>query len=267
MPLHFSSPVQLAVSRSGPKLPLTPPRLFSPTVFRLPAAPRSIQKGSSLADLLGPDSVDCLAHKLALAWPTFDGAGFRRAALTGLGPLGILDRGRHLSDALKKSPAALQGRHQSDARLSHTASGRDSRPRAGRVFLPAASLLGRGLRARPGAQRRARHVRGLDARAARAHAPLQRRVFHAAVSHPGTGANTRSASGVDARLRPACAPALLVGLASAPAVGRAHPGVGARPAAGIANSRGAQGQPRPLRPPQRAQPLRRNRQRPSDAGV
>ena len=68
---------------------------------RLPAAPRSIQKGSSLKDLLGREAGDCLAHNLALAQPGFDGAAFRRAALAGLEPLGILDRGQHLAQALR----------------------------------------------------------------------------------------------------------------------------------------------------------------------
>lgn len=66
----------------------------------IPAAPRAIQKDVPLKDLLGPEAVDCLAHNLALVWPDFDAACFRAAALDGLEPLGILDRGRKLGDAL-----------------------------------------------------------------------------------------------------------------------------------------------------------------------
>lgn len=69
--------------------------------FRLPAAPRSILKGSSLATLLDREAVDCLAHNLGVVHSGFDANGFRRAAMTGLAPLGILDRGHHLARALR----------------------------------------------------------------------------------------------------------------------------------------------------------------------
>ncbi|MBL9138216.1 MAG: hypothetical protein JNK85_20270 [Verrucomicrobiales bacterium] len=69
--------------------------------FRLPAAPRSILKGSSLAALLDREAVDCLAHNLGVVYTGFDRAGFRRSAMTGLAPLGILDRGHHLACALR----------------------------------------------------------------------------------------------------------------------------------------------------------------------
>jgi len=68
---------------------------------RLPAAPRSIQKGSTLKDLLDREAVDCLAHNLMLAHPRFDGPAFRRTALKGLEPLSILRRGEHLARALR----------------------------------------------------------------------------------------------------------------------------------------------------------------------
>ena len=71
------------------------------SALRLPSAPRSIQKGSSLKALLDREAVDCLAHNLALAHPEFDAGSFRRAALVGLEPLGILDRGQHLAQALR----------------------------------------------------------------------------------------------------------------------------------------------------------------------
>jgi hypothetical protein len=60
---------------------------------RIPDAPKSILKGNSLKDLLGPEAVACLAENIAGVSPSFDADGFRRDALTGLGPLGILDRG------------------------------------------------------------------------------------------------------------------------------------------------------------------------------
>lgn len=68
---------------------------------RLPAAPRSIQKGSSLATLLDREAIDCLAHNIALVHPKFDAAAFRDTALDGLKPLAILQRGQHLAKALR----------------------------------------------------------------------------------------------------------------------------------------------------------------------
>jgi len=68
---------------------------------RLPAAPRSIQKGSSLGDLLDREAIDCLVHNIRLVHPRFDGAAFRRTAMDGLKPLAILQRGHHLARALR----------------------------------------------------------------------------------------------------------------------------------------------------------------------
>ncbi len=68
---------------------------------RLPAAPRAIAKGSSLAALLDAEAIDCLAHNLALAYPRFDRAAFGRTARAGLAPLAILQRGRHLARAMR----------------------------------------------------------------------------------------------------------------------------------------------------------------------
>ncbi len=68
---------------------------------RIPDAPRSIQKGSSLAELLGSEAVKCLAHNIALIHPSFDYKSFQRAALKGLTPLGIIQRGQHLARVLR----------------------------------------------------------------------------------------------------------------------------------------------------------------------
>jgi 3-methyladenine DNA glycosylase AlkC len=69
--------------------------------FKLPPAPRSIQKGSSLAQLLDREAVDCLAHNIGIVYRGFDGPGFRRAAMRGIGPLSIMQRGSHLAQALR----------------------------------------------------------------------------------------------------------------------------------------------------------------------
>lgn len=71
-------------------------------VPRLPAAPRSIQKGSTLKDLLDREAIACLGHNLSIAHPGFDGDSFRRAAQNGLQPLGIMERGHHLARVLRK---------------------------------------------------------------------------------------------------------------------------------------------------------------------
>ncbi|MBI3828266.1 MAG: DNA alkylation repair protein [Planctomycetes bacterium] len=68
---------------------------------RLPAAPRSIQKGISLADLLDREAIECLAHNISLVHPDFDSDAFRRSAMEGLKPLAILQRGKHLASALR----------------------------------------------------------------------------------------------------------------------------------------------------------------------
>ncbi|HMS86346.1 MAG TPA: hypothetical protein PKD12_22115 [Nitrospira sp.] len=79
-----------------PRRPLTASRP------RLPTAPRSIQKGSSLADLLDREAIECLAHNISLVHPDFDGKAFQRSALNGLKPLSIMQRGHHLARALRE---------------------------------------------------------------------------------------------------------------------------------------------------------------------
>src|SRR5688572_21505157 len=68
----------------------------------LPEAPRSIRKGSSLAELLDREAIVCLARNIALVHRDFDGDRFQRSALNGLKPLAILQRGHHLAHALRK---------------------------------------------------------------------------------------------------------------------------------------------------------------------
>ncbi len=68
---------------------------------RLPSAPHSIQKGSSLADLLDQEAIECLAHNIGLVHPGFDGNAFQRSALNGLKSLSIMQRGHHLAKALR----------------------------------------------------------------------------------------------------------------------------------------------------------------------
>jgi 3-methyladenine DNA glycosylase AlkC len=69
---------------------------------RLPIAPSSIHKGSSLGDLLGREAIECLAHNISLVHEEFDGTGFQRSAEAGIKPLAILQRGRHIAQALRE---------------------------------------------------------------------------------------------------------------------------------------------------------------------
>ena len=75
---------------------------MNPSVPRIPAAPRSIQKGSSLAALLDHEAVECLAHNLALVLASFDQDAFRRKAMKGIAKLAILERGVHLARVLRE---------------------------------------------------------------------------------------------------------------------------------------------------------------------
>jgi 3-methyladenine DNA glycosylase AlkC len=70
--------------------------------FRLPAAPHSIAKGSTLKALLDKEAVACLAHNLSLVHPGFDARAFRRDAMRGLEPLAIVQRGLHLARVLRR---------------------------------------------------------------------------------------------------------------------------------------------------------------------
>lgn len=67
-------------------------RAFPPPVLRLRPAPRTIAAGGTLRALLGTPAIECLAEMLSLSWSPFDSSRFRRAASTGLAPLGILAR-------------------------------------------------------------------------------------------------------------------------------------------------------------------------------
>jgi 3-methyladenine DNA glycosylase AlkC len=69
--------------------------------FRIPAAPGSIQKGSSLAVLLDREAADCLAHNISQVHAKFDSVSFRRTAMKDIAPLAIMQRGAHLARVLR----------------------------------------------------------------------------------------------------------------------------------------------------------------------
>ncbi len=71
------------------------------SLFRLPTAPASIQKGTPLKYLLDVEAVECLAHNIGLVHPSFDKKSFSALALRGIDDLGILQRGQHIASALR----------------------------------------------------------------------------------------------------------------------------------------------------------------------
>lgn len=68
----------------------------------IPSAPHSIQKGSSLKDLLGHRSIECLAENIQIVYPKFRANEFKKTAKDSIAPLAILQRGHHLAHALRK---------------------------------------------------------------------------------------------------------------------------------------------------------------------
>jgi 3-methyladenine DNA glycosylase AlkC len=71
------------------------------TPFKIPVAPRSIQKDSPIKFLLDSEAVDCLAHNIGLVHSGFDAQAFKELALTNIAPLSFMDRSAHIAAALK----------------------------------------------------------------------------------------------------------------------------------------------------------------------
>ena len=67
---------------------------------RIPTAPKSIQKGTPLKNLLGQEAAECLAHNISHVHTEFDGELFCKHALDGLEPLGIIERGKKIAKTL-----------------------------------------------------------------------------------------------------------------------------------------------------------------------
>ncbi|MEK7859232.1 MAG: DNA alkylation repair protein [Elusimicrobiota bacterium] len=70
--------------------------------LRLPSAPRTILKGSSLAALLDKEAVECLACNIALVYPRFEVKAFRQAAMQAVARLAVLARGQALAETLRR---------------------------------------------------------------------------------------------------------------------------------------------------------------------
>jgi len=68
----------------------------------IPEAPKSIQKGVPLKNVLGLEAIDCLAQNISYVYPEFNSQEFKAIAIDNLEPLGINDRGLHIAKALRE---------------------------------------------------------------------------------------------------------------------------------------------------------------------
>ncbi len=71
-------------------------------MLRIPEAPKSIQKGVPLKNVLGLEAIDCLAQNISYVYPEFNVQEFKTIATDNLEPLGINDRGLHIARALRE---------------------------------------------------------------------------------------------------------------------------------------------------------------------
>jgi len=72
------------------------------SMLRIPGAPKSIQKGVPLKNVLGLEAVNCLAQNILHVYPEFSAQEFKTTAIDSLEPLGINARGLHIARALRK---------------------------------------------------------------------------------------------------------------------------------------------------------------------
>jgi len=70
-------------------------------MLRIPDAPKSIQKGIPLKNVLGSEAVNCLANNISYVYPEFRTKEFKKAALDNLVSLEFMDRGGHIARALR----------------------------------------------------------------------------------------------------------------------------------------------------------------------
>jgi 3-methyladenine DNA glycosylase AlkC len=66
----------------------------------IPDAPRSIQKGTPLRALLNQEAIECLAQNIQYVDQDFESKAFCECALTAIEPLELMQRGRHIANAL-----------------------------------------------------------------------------------------------------------------------------------------------------------------------
>jgi 3-methyladenine DNA glycosylase AlkC len=70
-------------------------------MLHIPDAPKSIQKGYPLKNLLGLEAIDCLTNNIACVYPKFPADQFRQSALDKLDSLEFMERAAHIAKALR----------------------------------------------------------------------------------------------------------------------------------------------------------------------
>lgn len=71
-------------------------------MLRIPDAPKSIQKGYPLKNVLGSEAVKCLANNISYAYPEFKIRDFQKTVLDNLEALEFMDRGVHIASVLRR---------------------------------------------------------------------------------------------------------------------------------------------------------------------
>jgi 3-methyladenine DNA glycosylase AlkC len=72
------------------------------SVIKIPKAPKSIQKGFPLKLVLGKEAVHQLADNLHLVYEPFNKDAFIKDTLSGIDPLSITERSKHIAESLSK---------------------------------------------------------------------------------------------------------------------------------------------------------------------
>lgn len=67
----------------------------------IPDAPKSIQKGVPLKQVLGSEAINCLAGNISIVYPEFQAAAFINMALKDLQSLEFMQRGEHIASTLR----------------------------------------------------------------------------------------------------------------------------------------------------------------------
>jgi len=71
-------------------------------MLRIPNAPKTIEKGYPLKNVLGPHAVRYLANNISVVYPKFQIKEFQKAALDQLDSFEFMDRGFHIAKALRR---------------------------------------------------------------------------------------------------------------------------------------------------------------------
>jgi len=69
--------------------------------LRIPDAPKALQKGYPLKNVLGAEAIKCLANNISYVYPVFQAKEFKKTALDNLESLEFMDRGIHIARVLR----------------------------------------------------------------------------------------------------------------------------------------------------------------------